>query len=128
MVSTHKKLTSTYMNKNCFQLPQTKAGVTYKVAALDAVIVGMHTGMSIHRVAAVFGVPRMILQDKIKGRTPIEMKKGPKPYPTEEIEDRIEDWLLDPQPEINNSVNECVNDDVTEPQGGDVPVQVSDEL
>ena len=34
----------------------------------------------------------------------------------------------DPLPEINNSVNKPVNDDVTEPQEGDVPIQVSDEL
>ena len=82
------------MDKNCFHMPQTKAGVTYKAAALDAAIVGVHTGMSIHRAAAMFGVLRTTLQDKIKGKTPIEMK-GPNPYLTEEIEDKIEDWLLE---------------------------------
>ena len=51
--------------------------------------------MSIHRASAIFGVLRMTLQDKIKGKTPIEMKKGPKPYLTEEIEDKIKDWLLE---------------------------------
>ena len=76
-------------------MPQTKAGVTYNAAALDTAIVGVHTGMSIHRAAAIFGVLRMNLQDKIKGKTPIEMKKGPKPYLTEEIEDKIKDWLLE---------------------------------
>ena len=76
-------------------MPQTKAGVTYNAAALDTAIVGVHTGMSICRVAAMCGVLRMTLQDKVKGKTPIEMKKGPKPYLTEEIEDKIEDWLLE---------------------------------
>ena len=28
------------MDKNCFQMPRTKAGVTYNAAALDAAIVG----------------------------------------------------------------------------------------
>ena len=69
--------------------------MTYNAAALDVAIVGVHTGMSICRVAAVFGVLRMTLQDKIKGKTPIEMKKEPKPCLTEEIEDKIEDWLLE---------------------------------
>ena len=69
--------------------------MTYNAAALDVAIVGAHTGMSICRVAAVFGVLRMTLQDKIKGKAPIEMKKGPNPYLTEEIEDKIKDWLLE---------------------------------
>ena len=51
--------------------------------------------MSICRVSAILGVLRVTLQDKIKGKTPIEMKKGTKPYLTEEIEDKIEDWLLE---------------------------------
>ena len=34
----------------------------------------------------------------------------------------------DPLPEISDSVNEHVNDAVIKPQGGDIPVQVSDEL
>ena len=56
--------------------------------------VGVHTGMSICKASAVFGVLRTTLQDKIKGKTPVEMKKGPKPYLTEEIEDKIKNWLL----------------------------------
>ena len=50
--------------------------------------------MSIHKASAIFGVPRTKLQDKIKGKTPVAMRKGPKPYLTEEIEEKIKDWLL----------------------------------
>ena len=64
-------------------MPQTKAGVTYNAAALDAVIVGVHIGMSIHKASAIFGVPRTKVQDKIKGKTPVAMRKGPKPYLTQ---------------------------------------------
>ena len=75
-------------------MPWTKAGVTYNAAALDAAIVGVHTGMSIHKASAIFGVLRTMLQDMIKGKIPLEMRKGSKPYLTEGIEEKIKDWLL----------------------------------
>ena len=75
-------------------MPQTKAGVTYNAVSLDVAIVAVHTGMSIHWVSALFGVLRTMLQDKVSEQTPVEMRKGPKPYLTEAIEEKIEDWLL----------------------------------
>ena len=53
-------------------MPLTKAGVTYNAAALDSAIVGVHTGMPICRAAAMFGVLRMTLQDKIKVKHPLK--------------------------------------------------------
>ena len=75
-------------------MPQTKAGVTYNAASLDVAIAAVHTAMSTHRASVLFGVLQAMLQDKISGHTPVERRKGPKPYLTETIEEKIKDWLL----------------------------------
>ena len=75
-------------------MPRTKAGVEYKEAELDAAIVAVHTGMPVRRAAAMFGVPKSTLQDKISGKVPVSMRKGPTPYLSMELEDQIESWLV----------------------------------
>ena len=90
--------------------------MTYNAAAFDVTIVGVHTGMSIHKASAICGVLRTMLQDKIKGKTPLEMRKGPKPYLTEGIDEKIKDWLLQmaqirysqTQRDVMNKVQELV--------------------
>ena len=75
-------------------MPRTKAGVEYKEAELDAAIVAVHMGMPVRRAAAMFGVPKSTLQDKISGKVPVSMRKGPTPYLSMELEDQIESWLV----------------------------------
>ena len=75
-------------------MPRTKAGVEYKEAELDAAIVAVHMGMPVGRAAVMFGVPKSTLQDKISGKVPVSMRKGPTSYLSTELEDRIESWLV----------------------------------
>ena len=70
--------------------------MTYNAAALDVAIVGVHTGISIQKASAIFGVPQTMLQAKISGKTPEEMRKGSKPYRRKDqrlATANIPDWI-----------------------------------
>ena len=71
-------------------MPHPKASVTYNAASLDAMIVAVYTGICLATGLQLY-LEFQGQHFKTSGRTPVEMKKGLKPYLTEPFEERIED-------------------------------------
>ena len=42
----------------------------------------------------MFGIPKSTLQDKVSGKVPISMRKGPEAYLPTDLEDHIKTWLI----------------------------------
>ena len=49
-------------------------------------------GVSLREAAKVYGIPRSTLNDKLRGKTPIETTQGPSPILTTEEEDMLVEW------------------------------------
>ena len=75
----------------------------------------VHRGVGLRRAAAMYGVPKSTLHDKVKLHT--KGKRGPKPAIPDELEDPIETWIINmarigygqTKEQIKNKVQELVN-------------------
>lgn len=67
----------------------------YTEAALLAAVEACNNGEAAATAAKTYGIPRTTLLDKLKGRTPLARKMGPRTILTSEEELDLEIWILE---------------------------------
>lgn len=66
----------------------------YTEEAMMKAVNAVNNGVSVRRAAIMFGVPRVTLLDKVRGRSPAIRKMGPSTILTEGEENKLVQWML----------------------------------
>ena len=71
-----------------------KGNRQYTQEAVNAAVEAVRRGVPMRTAAAMHGVPKSTLSDKVNARTPLEMVVGPRPVLPEEVEQRVYEWIV----------------------------------